>query len=82
MSGRIKVVIDSDAVRELLQSQELSDVCSEITQKAADKLGEGYESTVVTGRFRAVASVSAETQAARRENLKSNKILKAVYSEK
>lgn len=55
------------------------DVCSEYANSALGKLGDGYEVSTHTGPNRVNAQIAAESFAAKRENLKSNTIIKAVY---
>ena len=57
----------------------MMDVCKEYADRAQQSLGDGYAVTTHTGTNRVNAMVSAETYAAKRENLKENSILKAVF---
>lgn len=77
--SNVKFVLNREGVRELLRSKEMMDICSEYANSALARLGSGYEVTTHTGTNRVNAEVSAETFAAKRENLKSNSILKAVF---
>ena len=63
----------------MLRSKEMMDICSDYANSALGRLGSGYEVTTHTGASRVNAQVAAETFAAKRENLKSNTILKAVF---
>lgn len=74
----VRIELNSDGVRELLKSQEIRDVCAEFASKAVSRLGEGYSSTIYTGKNRVNASVYAESVEAKRENLENNTILKAI----
>lgn len=74
-----KFVLNRAGVRELMQSQEMQDVCKEYADRALNSLGEGYIVTTYVGKTRANASVYAESAAAKRENNKYNTILKAVF---
>lgn len=77
--AKVKFELNREGVRELLRSKEMMDVCSEYAQSALGRLGDGYEMSTHTGANRVNAEVSAESFAAKRENLKSNTILKAVF---
>ena len=77
--AKVKVQLNSNGVRELLKSKEMMDICSEYANNALGRLGAGYEVSTHTGPNRVNAQVSAESYAAKRENLKSNTILKAVF---
>lgn len=77
--AKVRFERNRQGVRELLKSKEMMDVCSEYAQSALGRLGDGYEMSTHTGPNRVNAEVSAESFAAKRENLKSNTILKAVF---
>ena len=79
MANGFKFELNRSGVRELLRSKEMLDICSEYANNALGKLGNGYEVSTHTGPNRVNAQVAAETYAAKRENLKSNTIIKAVY---
>lgn len=78
MSQTIKFELDRSGVRELLRSDEMMEICREYADKAADRLGDGYEVSEYTGRNRVNASVAAVSGKARKENSDNNTILKAV----
>lgn len=77
--ANFKFVLNREGVRDLLRSKEMMDICSDYANSALGRLGSGYEVTTHTGQNRVNAQVAAETFAAKRENLKSNTILKAVF---
>ncbi len=77
--ANFKFVLNREGVRDLLRSKEMMDICSDYANSALGRLGSGYEVTTHTGANRVNAQVAAETFAAKRENLKSNTILKAVF---
>ena len=77
--ANVKFELNSNGVRELLRSPEMMNICLDYAQKAQQSLGDGYEVTTHTGKTRVNAMVSAESYAAKRENLKDNTILKAVF---
>lgn len=76
--SNVKVVLNTTGVRQLLQSQEMKNICEEQAQKAVSRLGEGYEATSMTGKTRVNASVVATTRDAINENMKNNTVLKAL----
>lgn len=77
--AKVKFELNRAGVRELLRSKEMMDICSEYANNAVGRLGNGYEVTTHTGVNRVNAEVSAETFAAKRDNLKNNSIIKAVF---
>ena len=60
--------LNSQGVRELLQSPEMMGICKEYASKAQSKLGDGYEVTTHTGKTRVNAQIKAETYKARKDN--------------
>lgn len=75
---QVKVVLNKKGVRDLLKSQEIMNVCTELAYKAASKLGDGYLVTYQTGKNRVNASIKAVTPKARQEQLSDNTIIKAL----
>lgn len=73
-----RVELNSDGVRELLQSSEMASICQSLAQGIAGRAGTGYEVSVYTGKTRVNASVHAATEEAWKDNLKNNTLLKAV----
>lgn len=80
MSSIQKVKLNSNGVRNLLKSPEMMQEVKNHAYAAQSILGSGYEVTYMTGKYRSNAEVAAVTNEAKRENLKTNSILKAVYS--
>ena len=76
--SNLKVVLNRNGVRELLQSEEMKHICEEQAQKAVSRLGEGYIATSMIGITRANASIYADSYAARKDNSENNTILKAL----
>jgi len=70
--------LNTAGVRELLQSSEMMAVCEQYANNAVASLGDGYEASTYVGKTRVNASVMAVTYAAKKENLETNSILKAV----
>lgn len=77
--AKVKFVLNRQGVRELMKSKEMMDICSEYANNALARLGDGYEVNTYSGENRINAEVYAQSFAAKRENLKSNTILKAVF---
>lgn len=69
--------LNSDGVRELLQSQEMVNIISEYTDQVISKAGEGYEGNTEVHN-RAVGMVWAETKEARIDNEDNNTLLRAL----
>ena len=76
--AKVEIKLNTSGVREMLQSKEMKSICEEHANNAIRKLGPGYTVTSMTGKTRVNASVYAESYEARRENMKSNTILKAL----
>ena len=76
--NKVTIKLNSSGVRKLLKSPEMQNGLSSIAFAAQNRLGEGYEAAYYTAETRAVAVVSAESYAARRENADTNSILKAL----
>lgn len=76
----IRVELNGAGIREFLHSPELLALLKGYADEAAAQLGEGYVSETYNAATRNIASVYADTPEARRKNLESNSILKAVMS--
>lgn len=72
-----KLVLRSDGIREMLKSQEILDVCVQYANQMGASLGDGYEVSEYTGANRVNASVRAVSDAAKRDTLENNTLLKA-----
>ena len=77
--AKVKFELNRQGVIELLKSKEMMDICTEYANNALARLGDGYEVNTYSGENRVNAEVFAQSFAAKRENLKSNTILKAVF---
>ena len=73
-----KLELNSQGIRELLRSEEMKQTCKDYTDKAADSLGDGYESEGYTGKNRVNARLNAVTWKAVNGNKKDNRMIKAV----
>ena len=76
--SKVKIELNREGVRELLQSQAMMDVCVSHANRAMAQLGDGYEVTTLVGRNRVNAEIAAVSYKARRENMNNNSILKAL----
>lgn len=76
--SKVRIVLDREGVRELLLSNEAQALCKEYAYRAAAQLGDGYEVSYRKGTNRVNAEVAAVSDEAKRENLETNSILKAV----
>lgn len=72
------IKLNREGVRQLLRSKEAENICCEFADRAAERLGDGYEVSTYTGKNRANASIKAVTYKARKETRQNNTILKAV----
>lgn len=83
--SKVKVEADFDSYRKLRSSPEVVGFMQQLADKALSQLGDGYSSDVhyyegggsIPGK--AVINVYAESSAAKREDLRDNTILKAVF---
>lgn len=80
MSNNVKVKLDRAGVRKLLKSDEMQAICNEFAYRATSKLGDGYSVTYRKGKNRVNAEIAAVSAEAKRENMETNSILKAVGS--
>lgn len=78
VKGKFELVLIDEGVQALLKSQDIKDQCKRLADGIAARAGEGYEVTTYVGKTRVNASVLAATNAAKRDNMKNNTLLKAV----
>ena len=76
--SKVKIVLNREGVRELMQSKEMLDACVSLANGALGQLGDGYEVTTRVGKSRVNAEIAASTYKARKENMETNSILKAL----
>lgn len=74
----VQIELNDEGVRELLKSPEIERICRDLAEGIASRAGDGYQVSTYTGRTRVNASVVAATNAAKRDNMKNNTLLKAV----
>lgn len=77
--ANIKFELNSEGVADLMKSYEMMQICKEYAYNAQQKLGAGYEVSTHLGPNRCNAEVAAVSFKAKRENLKNNSIIKAVW---
>ncbi len=82
MSSKFRFDLNSDGVKELLQSSGMQQIIRDAADKVQTKAGDGFESSVKVGKKRAYANIAATTYKARRKNLENNTLLKALGSSK
>ena len=73
-----KFELNTEGVKNLLQSSEMMEICKGYAYNAQARLGKGYEVTTHTGKTRVNAQVAAVTYEAKKDNAKKNTILKAI----
>lgn len=78
--AKVKVVLNRSAVREMLKSPEMEDICRDRASAAIQSLGDGYTVNTFQGKNRVNAEIAAESFQARKENMENNTILKALMS--
>lgn len=76
--SKVKIVLNKEGVRELLQSKEMMNVCEGIANNAASSLGEGFSINTMVGKNRVNAEITADSYEARIQNSRDNIILKAL----
>lgn len=76
--SKLKIVLNRNAVRNMLKSTEMMDICVKHAQKARSRLGAGYEVNTHVGKNRVNAAVEAVSHQAKKENMENNSILKAL----
>ena len=72
------MILNRQAVRELMQSQEMMTLCEKKAREAQCRLGDGYEVNSQVGKTRVNASIAAVSPKAKRENMEKQTILKAL----
>lgn len=76
--AKVKIELNREGVRELLQSQAIMSVCEGYANRARALLKDGYQVTTMTGKNRVNAEIAAVAPSARRDNSENNSILKAL----
>lgn len=78
MSTKMRIELNSEGIREMLHSPEITDAISEVAQGIASRAGDGYETDVYNAGTRNVASVYTATKEAYEDNLRNNTLLTAM----
>ena len=76
--SKMKIVLNSQGVRELLKSSAIASACEEQAQAVASRAGEGYTIEQRNYAERTGYIVNADTNEAKKDNLKNNTLLKAL----
>lgn len=79
--ANLKVELNHEGIRDMLRSPEAKAICEKQAKDVQSRLGEGYVVSSYTGEGRVNASVLAESDKAKRDNMKNNTILKAMRGE-
>jgi hypothetical protein len=77
--ARVKVVLNSAGIQELLKSDGVTGMIAEAAQKVASNAGDGFEADVRPGKFRAIARIQPVTKEAKNQVYRNNVLLKALH---
>ena len=78
MAKRMKVELDSGGIRSLLKSEEVQQTCQKQASDIMARTGGGYKSEAHISDQRVIVNVWADSPKARRDNAKSNTLLKSL----
>lgn len=78
MAKRMKVELDSGGIRSLLKSGEVQQTCQKQASDIMARTGGGYKSEAHLSDQRVIVNVWADSPKARRDNAKSNTLLKSL----
>ena len=78
MSNLIRFELNSEGVKELLQSPEMQNILEEYAKAKAEEAGEGYDAAVHLGKRRAYANIYPATKEAAYDNLDNNTLEKVI----
>lgn len=78
MASKVKFKVNLKGLNELMKSEEVQGALEEAGKAVAEAAGEDYETNIKTGRYIAFCNVETATEKAKKENLESNTLLKAV----
>lgn len=76
--SKVEVELNLRGINELMKSREVEDELERLGNQVAARAGEGYAVRVHQANWIAIANVYAETDEAKRDNMKNNTLLKAV----
>lgn len=74
--AKVKFELNRQGVSQLLKGTEMQNVLRNHAQQTAAACGHGYKTDIHVGTNRANAGVYADSESAKRDNLKNNTILK------
>ena len=75
--GKLRIKLNRQGVRELMQSREIMDECVRLAKEKASAAGDGYAADDgYVGKTRASAIVYPSTSEARSDNYRNNTLLK------
>lgn len=80
MAKKVKFKLNSQGVRDLLQSNEMQGVLRNVASQKAQQAGEGYESDVKLGKKRAYANIFPASAGAAADNFDNNTLEKVIRS--
>ena len=80
MSSSVEIRLNSEGVQELLKSDEMQALLSELASSKAGQAGEGYEYSVKVGQRRAYANIYPASKEAYQDNLDNNTLEKVIRS--
>ena len=80
MSDKFVFELNSEGVKELLNSPEMKDILVEKAKMVQQTAGKDYEVNLFEGKNRPNVSIGAMTKKAKKDNLKHNTLLKALGS--
>ena len=78
MSKSIRFELNRGGVRELLQSGEMASIVTSLGNGVAARAGSGYEVSTMVGKSRVNCRIAASTDEAKKNNLETNTLLKAL----
>lgn len=82
MANKVKIVLDSAGIQELLKCGAMQKICKDQADKIQQRAGDGFEVTTMVGKTRCNARVEATTREAYFRNLHGNILLKAMGGKK
>lgn len=76
--SKTKIELNHSGIKTFLHSKAVAEDLKSRADRIADKLGNGYKSDFRHMGSRVIASVYADSNSARRQNMRENSIMKAV----
>ncbi len=77
--AKFKFELNRAGVRDqLLKSDAMMSMCEQLANEACQRCGDGYSVSTYVGKNRINAAVHAETDKAKKDNLKNNTLLKSL----